>query len=263
MFLFSPKYRAGGVAIALGLLLPSVWWFYCQEQDRKRFAHHEQTVRKNNRPIQFLTSEHAAELLAMAPPEEPQPMRRRWPLVALGSVALVGTGGALMPPTDLEPANLVPAATSSVTSVTTTSKATAKTGATTPTSTTSDRSEEARRSSEAKQREEEARRAEEERQRAEQARAEEERARAEQARFEEEARVRAEQEAAERAALEEANTQPQGLLAPAPAPARSAYYANCTAVWNDIGGPIYQGQPGYASHLDKDGDGVGCENRPR
>jgi Excalibur calcium-binding domain. len=50
--------------------------------------------------------------------------------------------------------------------------------------------------------------------------------------------------------------------APAPAPA-SAHYKNCTAVWNAIGSPIYVGDPGYASHLDRDGDGIGCEKDPR
>ncbi len=43
----------------------------------------------------------------------------------------------------------------------------------------------------------------------------------------------------------------------------SAYYKNCTAVWNAIGRPIYRGQPGYGSHLDRDGDGKGCEIDPR
>lgn len=42
----------------------------------------------------------------------------------------------------------------------------------------------------------------------------------------------------------------------------NVYYKNCKSVWNDIGGPIYRGNPGYGSHLDRDGDGKGCENRP-
>ncbi|WP_245531661.1 excalibur calcium-binding domain-containing protein [Corynebacterium capitovis] len=66
------------------------------------------------------------------------------------------------------------------------------------------------------------------------------------------------------------DTRPAALV-PAPAPATapqraqttSASYANCTAVWNAIEGPIYAGQDGYGSHLDKDGDGVGCEKDPR
>jgi hypothetical protein len=48
--------------------------------------------------------------------------------------------------------------------------------------------------------------------------------------------------------------------APAPTPSTSAYYKNCTAVRAAGKAPIYRGQPGYASHLDRDGDGIGCEN---
>ncbi len=46
--------------------------------------------------------------------------------------------------------------------------------------------------------------------------------------------------------------------APAPAPA-DVYYKNCDAVRAAGAAPIYQGQPGYASHLDRDKDGIGCD----
>ncbi|WGP13774.1 excalibur calcium-binding domain-containing protein [Streptomyces sp. SH5] len=39
----------------------------------------------------------------------------------------------------------------------------------------------------------------------------------------------------------------------------SAYYANCDAVRAAGAAPIRSGQPGYGRHLDRDGDGVGCE----
>ncbi|MEU5715610.1 excalibur calcium-binding domain-containing protein [Streptomyces sp. NPDC020403] len=39
----------------------------------------------------------------------------------------------------------------------------------------------------------------------------------------------------------------------------SAYYANCTAVRAAGAAPIHRGDPGYGSHLDRDGDGVACE----
>ena len=51
---------------------------------------------------------------------------------------------------------------------------------------------------------------------------------------------------------------------PAPKPVPSErYYSNCRDVWNTIGRPIHRGDPGYRSGLDRDGDGVGCEKRPR
>ncbi|SCF60761.1 excalibur calcium-binding domain-containing protein [Streptomyces sp. Cmuel-A718b] len=39
----------------------------------------------------------------------------------------------------------------------------------------------------------------------------------------------------------------------------SAYYENCDAVRAAGAAPIRSGQPGYGRHLDRDGDGVGCE----
>ena len=39
----------------------------------------------------------------------------------------------------------------------------------------------------------------------------------------------------------------------------SVYYKNCTAVRAAGAAPIHAGEPGYAKHLDRDGDGVGCE----
>ena len=53
-------------------------------------------------------------------------------------------------------------------------------------------------------------------------------------------------------------------LNPAPAPApQGKYYPNCKAVWDELGRPIQNGEPGYDRNLDHDGDGVGCEQRPR
>ncbi|WP_224388788.1 excalibur calcium-binding domain-containing protein [Pseudonocardia sp. ICBG1293] len=48
--------------------------------------------------------------------------------------------------------------------------------------------------------------------------------------------------------------------APAPAPGGgSAYYANCTAARNAGAAPLYRGDPGYRSALDRDNDGIACE----
>ena len=66
---------------------------------------------------------------------------------------------------------------------------------------------------------------------------------------------------------------PAPAPAPAPAPVKkdpppapkqddssgSAYYKNCDAVRAAGAAPIHRGDPGYAKHLDRDGDGVGCE----
>ena len=36
-------------------------------------------------------------------------------------------------------------------------------------------------------------------------------------------------------------------------------YANCTTARAAGAAPVYRGDPGYGSHLDRDNDGVGCE----
>lgn len=42
-------------------------------------------------------------------------------------------------------------------------------------------------------------------------------------------------------------------------PRTEVWYANCTAVRAAGKAPLLRGQPGYASHLDRDNDGVACE----
>jgi len=39
----------------------------------------------------------------------------------------------------------------------------------------------------------------------------------------------------------------------------SVHYRNCDAARAAGAAPVRYGDPGYASHLDRDGDGVGCE----
>ncbi|AQR63149.1 calcium-binding protein [Brevundimonas sp. LM2] len=50
---------------------------------------------------------------------------------------------------------------------------------------------------------------------------------------------------------------PQGLLNAAPR--SGGAFANCSAARAAGAAPVRRGQPGYGSHLDRDGDGVGCE----
>ncbi|MEU0536672.1 excalibur calcium-binding domain-containing protein [Amycolatopsis tolypomycina] len=58
---------------------------------------------------------------------------------------------------------------------------------------------------------------------------------------------------------------PATKAAPPPPPvetteeAPAAYYANCSAAKAAGAAPLYRGEPGYRSALDRDGDGVACE----
>jgi hypothetical protein len=63
--------------------------------------------------------------------------------------------------------------------------------------------------------------------------------------------------AAEQAAAQQAVPQaPVQPVAPAPA---SAHYANCAAAKAAGAAPLYAGQAGYSTSLDRDRDGVACE----
>lgn len=77
------------------------------------------------------------------------------------------------------------------------------------------------------------------------------------------------QAAAEQAARDAAARQAQpppaapAPVAPAPAPVApapvAAPFANCTAARAAGAAPVYAGTPGYGKHLDRDGDGIGCD----
>lgn len=85
------------------------------------------------------------------------------------------------------------------------------------------------------------------------------------------AQLAAEQAAAQKAAADQAAAQQAAAqqaakpapapapVAPAPAPA-AAYYANCAAAKAAGAAPLYAGQPGYSTALDRDKDGVACES---
>lgn len=108
--------------------------------------------------------------------------------------------------------------------------------------------------------EEAARKAEEEKKRAEEEaarKAEEEKKAAE-----EQAKQQAEQEAQQQAATEEAARQAQQQAEQQQAQQQqqaNTYYPNCTAAKAAGAAPLYRGQPGYSTKLDRDGDGVACE----
>lgn len=74
-------------------------------------------------------------------------------------------------------------------------------------------------------------------------------------------REKAEQEkAAQQAAQQQAQQQiQQRSQMSAPAPDTYAYYQNCDAVRAAGRAPLYAGQPGYRSALDRDHDGIACE----
>ena len=77
------------------------------------------------------------------------------------------------------------------------------------------------------------------------------------------AQLAAEQAAAQKAAADQAAAQQAAKPAPAPAPAApapaAAYYGSCADARAAGAAPLYAGQAGYRSALDRDNDGVACE----
>lgn len=68
----------------------------------------------------------------------------------------------------------------------------------------------------------------------------------------------AEQAAADKAAAEAAAAEKAAAEAAAQVPT-DVYYKNCSAARAAGAAPVLAGQPGYGKHLDRDGDGIGCE----
>lgn len=251
---------AAMIALGLAFLIPSLWWLRCASKDNKAVKHYEDTVRTNAYLAQFLTEADQVVIQGMGTPHPPRKTPRHWPGVIALSAVLVIVALILMPVEE------TPAPAEPVASTTTSSSVRSTTRSSAALSTTRNTEAEASRASAAA-----ASRSAEAAAREAAEREAAEREAAERARAEEAARLQREAEEAERARiaeqqrLEQEQQQHQFVAparAPEPAPA-AAYYKNCTAVWNAIGSPIYAGQPGYDSHLDRDGDGIGCERDPR
>ena len=224
---------AGFILFGLAFFAPSAWWMYCTAKDQKAFRQYRETLQTNENLAQFLTEADRVVLQGMSGVQPPRKVNRHWPVVTIGSIVALVVGTVIMPLEDEDgdsaPSSTPPTTVSSSVSVSPSVSPAASTSAASVT-TSADAGAAEREAAEA------ARVAEAER--------------LEQERIE---RERAEQEAV-----------PQQFVAPVQAPQQpSAYYRNCRAVWDAIGGPIHAGQPGYDSHLDRDGDGVGCEKDPR
>ena len=54
-------------------------------------------------------------------------------------------------------------------------------------------------------------------------------------------------------------TSPPATSPPATSPPAGVYYANCDAARAAGAAPIYEGQPGYRTALDRDRDGIACD----
>ena len=239
---------AGFILFGLAFFAPSAWWMYCTAKDEKAFHQYRETLQTNENLAQFLTDADRVVLQGMSGVQPPRKVNRHWPVVTIGSIVALVIGTVITPLED-EDGDSAPSSTPPTTVSSSVSPAAGSSATSVTTSADADAAEREREAAEA------------EASRAEEARLERDRVAAERERVAEEQRL--EQERIERERAEQ-EAVPQQFVAPVQAPQQpSAYYRNCRAVWDAIGGPIHAGQPGYDSHLDRDGDGVGCENDPR
>lgn len=206
--------------VALALL--GGWWVFCEHKDRTHAEEDFQLDRQSALAAQSMSGYVSPDALAPLTWHTPlTPVNRRWPVVGSTAAALFLGSIALMPATEPAPTPVSTpvAATSTVTS---TARVTASTTVTpTPTSTTESPAPAATAAVEP---------------------------------------VAVEPAPATPAPAPQPTYAPEPTYAPPPAPVhQSAYYPNCSAVRAAGAAPLYRGQPGYASKLDRDNDGVACE----
>ncbi|WP_245802255.1 excalibur calcium-binding domain-containing protein [Corynebacterium pacaense] len=232
----------GSLLMSIAFGLPGAWWMYCNARDRKAASAYGSAMKKHIQLTGLLRETDPTIVMGMGTPDAPATQKRRWPVVAGASVAVAFIGASLLPTPEPGVAPAVSTTTASPTAETTSPVATTtRTTSRKPTTRTSTSTPTTLAQSVEPTTEQPAPPVGE-------------------------APVVQQGFAAIPAApvVEEAPAPAPAPVpaAPAPAPA-SASYKNCTAVWNAIGGPIYSGNPGYAGHLDSDGDGIGCEKDPR
>ncbi|KQB86423.1 excalibur calcium-binding domain-containing protein [Corynebacterium lowii] len=259
----------GTTLLAAGVALPGAWWFYCEKRDK---AFREATI---DYPEATGEPDDQTRVFFTAPPE-PEKFPRRWPIIAACSVFLLIVGGLLSPskpdeeesnPTSTQETSLNPSRTIAATK--------------TPTSAREEPAEEEENTEEEPSTEEAAEdnerrstntdldeRGEPQRVTVNRS-APQENPEAESDPEPENVEAPAKETPAEdnAGAAEEAAETP-APEAPAPAPEAPAaeentsgvYYKNCAEARAAGAAPLYPTTPGYSLDLDRDGDGVACEN---
>ncbi|MBM7230137.1 excalibur calcium-binding domain-containing protein [Dietzia cinnamea] len=213
------------VLVGLAVAGPGGWWILCERRDRTRAEEDYRLDREAALAAESMAGQVSADALSPLTWSTPlAPYARRWPLVGSVSAAALVAGAALMPATAPTP---VPAASpAAATGAIATSTVTSTVRTTTTTTVT--RAPASTSSAPATP-------------------------------------VASEPEPAPASTVAfEPTYAPAPAQTYAPAPVaeqepQSAYYQNCSAARAAGAAPLYRGQPGYASKLDRDNDGVACE----
>lgn len=225
------RQSVGLFLLGLALLVPGGWWIHCERKDRTHAEEDFQLDRQAALAQQAMAGYVAPNALAPLTWDTPlTAFTRRWPVVGTASVALLVASVAVLPSVEAEPAAASP---SPVTSTVATTMTTTMTPTTLPPASA--------------------------------AVAEDSGIAATEVAVAEAAVVpepRPSEPVPAPAAPAPAD-EPAPNYAPAPVPLAAvppaAYYPNCTAARAAGVTPLLRGQPGYASKLDRDNDGVACE----
>ncbi|AMJ44228.1 excalibur calcium-binding domain-containing protein [Corynebacterium stationis] len=235
----APPLSIPGLFAALGFFVPGGWWFYCESKDKKARATHQQRVQAQAHWNEHLDPVKDQAILAGlgTPLDGPQLFRRRWGWAFFTAFVAFAIAMVLTPETpatsetkETEESSSATTTPSETTTSTTTSSSSSSTTKSEPTSTYSSTTTQ-----------------------------------------------EPEPEQTTQRVTEEPYVEQQSGYTPAPEPtpapqqfyqqpaapvvqeSPSVYYQNCDAVRAAGAAPLYIGSPGYASKLDRDGDGVACE----
>lgn len=209
-----------GILFGGAFILPGAWWLHCEKRDRA--AHAQAAQHAAN--YQLLTE---TDRVMLGEPPAAEKVKRHWPAVAIASVVALFIGAALTPGTETSANPKTPADTS-VEVQTSVVKITSEEVVTVTETATEEAEPEVT---------------------------------PEEAAIEEPARQEKEASAAE----EQPDPAPvytpepvQEVPAAVEAPV-ATYYSSCAEAKRAGAAPLYAGNPGYSSRLDRDGDGVACE----
>lgn len=217
-----------GIFTAVGFLIPSAWWYYCESKDRKAKSEYDQRVEAHSTWKEHLDPIEDQALLSGfgASIPEPEPFRRRWGWMFFSAFVAFALAAILTPET---PATSETEEPEAVTTSETTTSETTTSSTTTSSTTSSTTTKEPAPEPETQEPTEE---------------------------------PYVEQQPVYTPAPDPTPAPQQFVQQPA-APviqeSPSVYYENCDAVRAAGAAPLYMGSPGYAPKLDRDGDGVACE----
>ena len=90
----------GRALIGLAMLIPSLWWFYCDHADKKAVKDWHDRVRTEAGLKSSLGDAYSVVTAGMGEVEPPRLMERRWPVVTAVSIGVLILGGLLVEPVE-------------------------------------------------------------------------------------------------------------------------------------------------------------------